>query len=202
MKDCLCPQRLLALTLGESSDDRDCRSHLARCLSCSAAYHEIARDHALIARSLELTARSVMDTPRRKPVSVLPLPDRRGHVRGERQAFLIGLAAAGAGAMAAAFMLMLAGIHAPVMIRNSKVATNTDAQVAPSPASVVHAQGAAAIAAASFYAPWQSNEVIFTDSTDDIGYHEAMAGTSDYQDLFYCDPQGDGTFCSAPAGQG
>ena len=54
---------------------------------------------------------------------------------------------------------------------------------------------------------WQpyQNEVIITDPSEDIGYHEALAGTSAYQDLFFCVPQGDEdepTVCTSSAEQG
>jgi hypothetical protein len=202
MSTCLDSEQLFALTLTDPIDDREGSDHLRRCRSCSAAYHEIVREHELIASSLEATARSVMAAQTRKPLSVLRPPNRRKPVNRERPAIWTGVAAACTGAMAAALMLMLAGLHPGTTIPSPQLIPAAGVRSTKTAVSARDALGTDAIATASAYDPWQSSGVIFTDSADDIGYHEAMAGASNYEDLFYCDPQDDGTFCSASAGQG
>jgi hypothetical protein len=196
MNSCLDPARLLAFAIAEPDDYSESRDHLRRCLMCSDAYHLIARDHELIVRSLEVTARSVMGAPQRKPTPIRQMPARR-----KRPALITSLAAGGAGAMAAALMLILAGLHPGATTPGWQSTAATGAKSGMSSRPTIHAQSSV-LAATSYAAPWQSSGMIFTDSTDDIGYHEAMAGTSNYQDLFYCNPQEDEGFCSASSVQG
>ena len=201
MNTCLGSARLLALALAEAGENLEGRHHLRRCPSCAAAYHKILREHDLIVRELERTAQTVMAAPQLKPISANYLPSWRSNVKsGRRSTILMGFAAACAGAMAAALMLMMAGLNPRMPVTDLHLLSTAGGQ-STNPALTIAAHNGA-VAATSSYAPWQSDGMIFTDSTDDIGYHEAMAGTSNYEDLFYCDPQDDGTFCSASAEQG
>jgi len=201
MNDCLGLERLLALASAEPADDREGRGHLARCPSCAASYREIISGNALIARSLEAVARSVMAAPHRKPVAAHPVIAQRGRAPRERTTSQTWLAAAFAGAMAAAFIVMLGTMRWPstTSLTVAKAANGTPKSA--SQASVIPAQTTVVAAAAALYAPWQGqrNDMVFTDPTDDIGYQEAIAGTSSYQDTFECDPLDEGTFCSQAA---
>jgi len=208
MKGCLDEDRLLALMLTEPGDDPTGRAHLTRCRTCTIAYRELATDTKVIAQTLNATARAVMATPAR-PVS---------HARGEqgcrfrhRRILMTGSVAACAGALAAALLLMLPAVRRQIHSNNSRsavmtMASNTAVATRVSADTVV-GSGDTITSAESPYMLWQpyQSEVIITDPTEDIGYHEALAGTSTYQDLFFCVPQSDdegNTVCASSADQG
>jgi hypothetical protein len=208
MKGCLEEDRLLALTLAEPGSDAIGRTHLARCRKCTAAYRDLAADTKLIARTLDATARAVMAVP---SPALHHARDEQGYWTPRYRRILVtGSAAAFAGALAAALLLMLPGLRAkiyPVTHRSSVItmASNTTVPTYGSAASTV--SGEAITSTESPYMLWQpyQNEVIITDPSEDIGYHEALAGTSSYQDLFFCVPQGDEddpTVCTSSAEQG
>jgi hypothetical protein len=204
MNDCLGLERLLALALAEPADHREERGHLARCPSCAASYREITSGNALIVRSLEAVARSVMAAPHRKPVAAHPVIAQRGRESRERITSQAWLAAAFAGAMAAAFILMLGTMRWPSATSLTVATAASGTPQSASEVSAIPAQTTVVTAAAALYTPWQAQrtDMIFTDPTDDIGYQEAIAGTSSYQDTFDCDPLDAGTFCSQAAEQG
>lgn len=203
MNGCLDREHLLALALAEPADDRAGHAHLARCPSCAASYHEIINGNAFIVRSLEAAARSVM-AAHRAPLAVRPV---KAQPRREPRHLTIPpswLAAAFAGAMAAAFMLMLGTTRWPSAIPATLATAASGVSHPVSQASAAPARTTMVTAAAALDVPWQAqrNDMIFTDSTDDIGYQEAIAGTSSYQDLFNCDPLDDSAFCSQAAESG
>ncbi|HTT76130.1 MAG TPA: hypothetical protein VMF50_09155 [Candidatus Binataceae bacterium] len=192
MKACLDENRILGLILAEPGDDAG-HAHLGRCVTCSTVYRKLLTDTRLITQTLDSTARAVMTAPRRAPV---PSLHHRYRLRRDRPTILIASAAVFAGAIAAAFMLMLPAIESTITSRAVITAAKT---AAPQASSVT----AAALSARSPYMLWQRQSgVIITDPSEDLGYHEAVAGTASYQDLFFCVPQDDGTFCTSSAEQG
>ena len=202
MKGCLDQNCLLALTLAEPGEDLVGRSHLARCQACSSLYRALVADTNLIAQTLESTARALMDTPLRSPNPVILMADYRKP--RTRRTFVTGAAAAFAGAIAATYMLML-----PATLSNASRSVVTAMATRTTPAAQGGSTSAAAgeattASAASPYVLWQpyQTNVLITDPAEDIGYHEALAGSSSYQDLFFCVPQDDGTFCTSSADQG
>lgn len=208
MKGCLDEDRLLALMLAEPRDEIVGRVHLARCRKCMAAYRELAADTKVIARTLNATARAVMAMPGRTVNHARDVQSYR--VPRYRRILVAGSAAAFAGALAAALLLMLPWVHSkiyPVTHRSPvmTVASNDDLTTHGSAATA--AGGDAITSVESPYMLWQpyQSDVIITDPAEDIGYHEALAGTSSYQDLFFCVPQGDAgdnTVCTSSAEQG
>jgi hypothetical protein len=207
MKGCLNEDRLLALTLSELGDDVIGRAHLARCRTCSAAYRELVADTKVIARTLDATARAVMATPGR---ALYHRDEQSYRTPRHRRILMTGSAAAFAGALAAALLLMLPGLRPkiyPVAHRSSVMTLASNAAVRTHGPAASAVSGDAITAAESPYMLWQpyQNDVIITDPSEDIGYHEALAGTSSYQDLFFCVPQGDEddhTVCTSSAEQG
>jgi hypothetical protein len=201
MKGCLDHNRLLAMMLAEPGEDLVGRAHLARCTACSALYRELVADTSLIARTLDSTARAVMAAPQRSPGLVHVMADYR-KPRTQRT-FVTIAGAAFAGAIAATYILMLPATHS---IGSRSIVTAMATRIAP-PAQGGSSSAAGEITTASPAAPyvlWQpyQSDVLITDPAEDIRYHEALAGTSSYQDLFFCVPQDDGTFCTSSADQG
>jgi len=200
MKGCLDHNRLLALMLAEPADDAVGRAHVARCPACSPLYRSLVVDTNLIARTLDSTARAVMAAPRPAPNPVIRMADYRKP--RARRTFVTGTAAAFAGAIAATYMLMLPATHS-IGSRPIITAMASRAPAAQGASSSASGEITAA-SAASPYVLWQpyQSDVLITDPAEDIGYHEALAGSSSYQDLFFCVPQADGTFCTSSADQG
>lgn len=208
MKGCLDEDRLLALTLAEPGSDAIGRAHLARCRKCTAAYRELAADSKVIVRMLDATARAVMAMPGR---TLHHAREEQGYrVPRYRRILISGAAVAFAGALAAAVLLMLPGLRPkidPASHRSSVMTVASNAAVTTYGSAASAVSGETVTSAGSPYMLWQpyQNEVIITDPSEDIGYHEALAGTSSYQDLFFCVPQGDEddqAVCTSSAEQG
>jgi hypothetical protein len=208
MKGCLEEDRLLALTLAEPGYDVIGQAHLARCRKCAAAYRDLVADTKVIAHTLDATARAVMDMPGR---TLHHVRDEQGYRAPRFRGILVtGSAAAFTAALAAALLLMLPGLRAkisPLIHQSSAMTVASNAAITTHGSVAAAASGDAITSAESPYMLWQpyQNEVIITDPSEDIGYHEALAGTSSYQDLFFCVPQGDEddrTVCTSSAEQG
>lgn len=201
MKGCLDQNHLLALMLAEPGEDVVGSSHLARCQPCTTLYRALIADTSLIARSLDSTARAVMAAPLPAPSQVILMADYRKPPTQRTFATIAG--AAFAGAIAATYMLMLpatlAGGSRSIVTAMSSPITSAGQRGSTSSAGEI-----TTASAPSPYVLWQpyQNNVLITDPAEDIGYHEALAGTSSYQDLFFCVPQDDGTFCTSSADQG
>jgi len=208
MKGCLDEDRLLALALAEPGDDAIGRAHLARCRRCTAAYRELVANTKVIARTLDATARAVMAKP--GPTLDYARGERGYRAPRYRPILMSGSVAAFAGALAAALLLMLPGLRPkiyPVTHRPSVMTATANATITTDGSGAAAVSGDAITSAESPYMLWQpyQNDVIITDPSEDIGYHEALAGTSSYQDLFFCVPQGDeddNTVCTSSAEQG
>jgi hypothetical protein len=200
MKGCLDQDRLLALMLAEPGEDVVGRGHLARCQACSALHRTLIADTSLIARTLDSTARAVMATPLPAPNPVILMADYRKP--RARRTFVSGTAAAFAGAIAAAYMLILPTLH-PDASRSIVTAMASPITPAAQGGSISASGEITTASAASPYMLWQpyQSNVLITDPAEDIGYHEALTGTPSYQDLFFCVPQDDGTFCTSSADQ-
>jgi len=185
MKGCLEEEGLLELLLSEPGEDPIERAHLAVCDDCAAGFRKLEREAQLIVRTLEAAASASHNT-------VQPATRFRYHrPRFERPTLMAVAVAALAGGLTAAYALIL-----PFHAAAPAVAT----LYAAAPA----ASASLAAAVESPYMLWEPDQrdVVITDPVDDIGYHEAVAGSSTYGDMFFCVPQDGGTFCSSSAEQG
>jgi anti-sigma factor RsiW len=200
---CLDSERLLALSMADPIEERDDRYHLRACPACSAAYHEIIGQNAIIVRALQSTAEAIMIAPSAKaPSRQAPIAHAR---RANRPSVISvnGIAAGFTAAMAAALLLMLTSVPPTAKLSESSLPSakidlpNSAADQSSAPARITSNGGFP-------YMSWQSdqNELILTEPTDQIGYQEAIAGESQYQDLLYCERRDDGIFCSMPGEPG
>ncbi|MGA2410034.1 MAG: hypothetical protein ABSG46_06540 [Candidatus Binataceae bacterium] len=192
MKSCLDEDRLLALMPAEPDEDASGRAHLARCATCAGRYRQLVRDTELIARTLEATASAAMEA---EYGSKAPSRMRRYGLRFERPLAIASVAAAFAGGLAIAYVL-IPGVHHS---HSGSMPPIVMGLVSPAPATRNELS-----AADSLYMLWEpdQSDVMMTDPADDIGYHEAVAGDSNSGDMFLCVPQDDGAFCSSSAEQG